>query len=226
MKKAFTLMELIFVILVIGILSAVMIPNIDNNALRQAAQQVAADIRYTQHLALIDDRYNVNDTDTSGSVKWFKTRWQLLFSDNSTGADGEWAYTIFSDKNSNSTGEPTESEIAIDPNTKRRMTGGQTGSTSLNISSGTFVGMEKLNLGKTYGITDVAFSSSCSLYGSKRVVFDYLGRPLIGNISSLTATYDNTHILRSDCNITLTHQDGNSITITVKPETGFVVVNY
>jgi len=226
MKKAFTLMELIFVIVIIGILTTVMMPNLTNDSLKQAAHQVAADIRYTQHLAMIDDRYDTNDISTTGVVKWYKTRWQILFSNNETGADGEWAYTIFSDTNGDSTGEPTETEIAIDPNSHRRMTGGQTGSNSLNINDDSFVGIKKLNIGKSYGISNVGFSSSCSVNNSKRLIFDYMGRPMIGNISSLTTAYDSVHLLQSDCIITLEDNNGEDITLRIDNETGYVHVNY
>jgi len=226
MKKAFTLMELIFVIIVVAILSAVMIPNVENNSLKQSAQQVASDIRYTQHLAMINDRYNPLDLNGTGTVKWYKTRWQILFSNNNS-ANGQWAYTIFSDSYGNSTGNPNRSEIATNPgDISKIMTGGQSASDDLNISDPSFIGMNRLNLGLTYNITSVTFSNSCSYYNSKRLIFDYMGRPLIGNIRSLTLPYDNAHILKQDCNITLTHADGNSIVLTVQAETGFVKINY
>jgi prepilin-type N-terminal cleavage/methylation domain-containing protein len=226
MKKAFTLMELIFVIIVIGVLTAVMTTNTGNDSLTQAAHQVAADIRYTQHLAMIDDKYDRSEIDSENKVKWQKSRWQIYFSDNETGADGQWAYTIFSDTNGDSTGEPTETEIAIDPNSHRRMTGGQTGSNSLKITKENFVGEKRLNIGKTYGVSNVTFSDSCTYYNSKRLAFDYTGRPLLGNISSMSKPYDATHLLSADCDITLIHSNGDSIVITVQAETGYVKVTY
>jgi len=232
MKLAFTLIELIFVILIIGILTAVMIPNIENNSLKQAAQQVAADIRYTQHLALIDDRYDVNDANSTGSVKWYKTRWQILFSANNGSAlndlgDPKLAYTIFSDKVGSSTGNPNESEIAIMPgNPSRRMTGGYDTSNALRYWHSDFVGLKRMNLEEQYDISTVSFSAGCSVGGSTRLAFDYIGRPIKGNLRFDTTPYMNGDLIVSDCNITLTHEDGNSIVITVKPETGFVVINY
>jgi prepilin-type N-terminal cleavage/methylation domain-containing protein len=225
MKKAFTLIELIFVVIVISILAAVMIPNIQNNSLKQAAHQVAADIRYTQHLAMIDDRYDSSDKDSLGNVKWFKSRWQILFSANQS-SDGKWAYTIFSDSFGDSTGNPNGSEIASVPgNPSRKLTGGQTASNNLNINDASFVGKQSMNLGVSYNVSDVAFSSACSYYRSKRLIFDYKGRPLIGNSSSLAIPYDNAHLLKADCNITLTHENGDKIVLTIKPETGFVEIS-
>jgi prepilin-type N-terminal cleavage/methylation domain-containing protein len=57
MKRfAFTMLELIFVIIVIGILAVLAMPSFNKNSLAEAAEQVAGHIRYTQHLAMVDDK--------------------------------------------------------------------------------------------------------------------------------------------------------------------------
>jgi len=76
MKKAFTMLELVFVIVVIGILAAAIIPSTRTNPAQEAAIQLLSDIRYTQHLAMIDDKYGQN---TPGNVDWFQKRWQIVF---------------------------------------------------------------------------------------------------------------------------------------------------
>jgi len=215
MKKAFTLLELVFVIVVIGILVAVMLPRTKSNFLYEAAIQVQSHIRYTQHLAMLNDKFDANDT------SWHKKRWQILFSDNSSGAGGKWAYTIFADVNGASTGNPTETEIAVNPqNSSQRMTGGQTGSSKLKIDNPNFIGMKKMNIGRSYGIVGVTFSNSCRVGTSTRLAFDYLGRPLKGNLKDTTESYDNTHLLKNDCNITLS-DSSDSVTIQIDPETGY-----
>jgi len=232
MRQAFTLMELIFVIIVIGILSAVMIPNFKTHPLKEAAQQVAADIRYTQHLAMIDDRYDITNVSSTGQVKWYKTRWQILFSANngsatSHGGTPKLAYTIFSDNVNNSTGNPNESEVAIAPeNSTRRMTGGYNTANALRYWHSNFIGLRRMNLEEQYNITNISFSSSCSAGNSTRLAFDYIGRPIKGNLRFDTSPYMKGDLLASDCNITLTHADGDSITLTVSAETGYVKINY
>jgi prepilin-type N-terminal cleavage/methylation domain-containing protein len=70
-KSAFTLIELIIIIVVVGILSAAVYPRMERDALREAAEQVARHIKYAQHLAMVDDVFN--DQNTS----WFKNRWAI-----------------------------------------------------------------------------------------------------------------------------------------------------
>ena len=222
MKKAFTMLELVFVIVVIGILAAAIIPSTRTNPLQEAAVQVLSHIRYTQHLAMMDDKYDANNFDSTGAVKWYKERWQILFSSNGS-SGGTMAYTIFSDTAGDSSGNPEEAEIAINPsNQGQRMTGGQTSTVSLNIDNAGFVGMNRLNIGRRYGVTNLTFSASCNTgTGSTRMAFDHMGRPIQSNLSSNTQAYDNNDLIQADCNIILTHSTGDTITIRVQEETGY-----
>ena len=215
MKKAFTMLELVFVIVVIGILAAAIIPSTRTNPLQEAAVQVLSHIRYTQHLAMMDDKYNAAD------ANWYKQRWQILFSSN--GSSGNtMAYTVFSDTAGGSAGNPDEAEIAINPsNPSQRMTGGQTSTVSLNIDNAAFVGMNKLNIGRSYGITGLVFSASCTIAGSTRLTFDHMGRSIKSNLSSNTQAYDTNDLIQTNCDITMTHNNGDTIVIRVEEETGY-----
>lgn len=74
-KLAFTMLELVFVIVVIGILSAAIIPRMDRDNLYEASEQLLTHIRYTQHLAMSDNIYEESD------ANWFKDRWNITISD-------------------------------------------------------------------------------------------------------------------------------------------------
>jgi len=218
-KKAFTLLELVFVIVVMGIVVVALMPKIDSTAnLRDAAIGLVNDIRYTQHLAMLDDHISTND------VNWSKKRWTLIFG-KSDYSDQKYAYTIFADVAGKSSGNPdVKSEIAKNPlNNGKYLSGGYSGISGLDIrDEDSFVGTKSYNLGYLYGIKDVVFSSSCSYHGSKRVSFDHVGRPLKGNLTSYDSPYPKNRLLEEQCKITLIDKSDENISIYIEPETGFV----
>jgi len=212
------MLELVFVIVVMGILAAMIIPSTRTNPLQEAALQVLSHIRYTQHLAMLDDKYDAND------ASWYKGRWQIVFSKN-VNTNGQEAYTIFSDK-PNYSGDPSVTEIAKNPlNTDLLMSGGYTGTVSLDVNHNSFMGVKKLNIGMSYGVDDVNLSGGCS---DARVSFDHLGRPFTGDQNTMTGPYNagTQRLITSDCIITLTHTDGNDLNISIEPETGYAKINF
>ena len=217
LHSAFTILELIFVIVVIGILAASIIPSTKTNPLREAAIQLLSDIRYTQHLAMIDDKYNSND------AEWYKGRWQIVFSNN-VKTNNQEAYTIFSDTPGYS-GDPSVTEIAKNPqNDNLLMSGGYTGTVKLDVNHNSFIGMKKLNIGMSYGIDDISLDGGCSY---SRISFDHLGRPFTGDQKTMTGPYSagTQRLITSVCNITISSEI-DSITITIEPETGYAKINF
>lgn len=211
MKKAFSMLELVFVIVVIGIIFAVMIPRTNSNRLQEAATQLVSHIKYTQHLAMIDDRYDASNS------KWYKERWSIRFNTDEHSNYLE-AYTIFADKAGNSTGNADRSEVALDPsNSGIILSGGITGANALDIEHDTFAGNKKLNLGAQYGITLVDFAEGCTQHS---FAFDHLGRPMNTALDSYNKSYKTNDLIQTTCEIILTSSEGN-ITIAIEPETGY-----
>lgn len=216
MKKAFTLIELIFVLVVIGVIAAVSLPNLNKNDLSKAAVQVATHIRYTQHLAMMDDKFDKTDSN------WYKKRWQIQFNKTIDTID-VWAYTIYSDYTISGNANGV-SEIAKNPYNKNQyLTGGASGFIDLNDNRR----MKVMALQETYGIKDIKFSNCGST--AKRISFDTLGRPLNGSPS--TANNQVERIITTQCIIKLcevTDCDAanldEAISIFIEPETGFVDV--
>jgi len=208
MKRfAFTMLELVFVIIVIGILAVLAMPNFNRHPLQEAAEQVAGHIRYTQHLAMVDDKFDPTDS------TWYKKLWRIRFYE--SGTPDTYYYAVFNDTDKeNNIDTTTHTEPAIDPLTQTYLYVGNTSTDPKNN--------HKMNLTNTYGIASV--SSTCDT-GWIEFFFDNLGRPYVNSISSNpTPPYSN--LLSIDCNITLVHQtDGNAI-ITIRPETGYVSVTY
>ena len=224
MKKSFTLLEIIFVIIVIGILAAVIFPRLQTNRVHDAANQILSHIRYTQHLALMDDKTNPLKSD------WYKSLWQIrFFSRNSASADGstaKWAYAVFSDKDYgsgyNGNLNATTGEVARDPETKKLLSGGY------SISYNDPRTYKPAAIGETYNIVDVKFTSSCSYYRSKRIVFDNLGRPLKGSPENYDKIYHKSKIIQNTCFITFCFDNDTcdtNFTIAIEPESGYSYIS-
>ena len=213
MKKAFTLLELVFVIVIIGILAAVIIPRTDRNSLHEAAIQLVSHIKYTQHLAMIDDKYDGTGLDD----EWYKTRWQIFFA-NTNASDDKWSYAIFSDSAGSHTGNPTGDEYAKNPLNKLKYLTGGYGAVDYNDD----LASKKLNLGLSYGVEDITFSANCS-GSSLRISFDTLGRPFYNGSHLLDGLYLNgttNQLITSQCIITLIDSSAR-VRIAVEAETGY-----
>ncbi len=231
MRRGFTLIEIIFVIIIVGILSSILVPRFTRPTLIEAANQVVSHIQYTQHLAMIDNKFDPKDSN------WYKDRWQIQFG-HTNGSDDQWAYTIFSDHDGNSTGVAGISEIArniLNPQLQY-MTGGYTdGVLPYKVSGSINPRITKnMNIGHKYNISPIklgpslnrgiSFSGGCNNV-STRISFDHIGRPLFGTLASLTTQYTissgTSKLLQSPCDIRLLNSDNNSITIRIEPETGY-----
>ncbi|WP_373005329.1 Tfp pilus assembly protein FimT/FimU [Sulfurimonas sp.] len=209
MKKAFTMLELVFVLVVIGILAAVMIPQMQSTKLREAAIQLVSHIRYTQHLAMVDDKFDSNDTN------WYKSRWQIIFGKNNR-TGGELAYSIYSDS-PNYGGSASQGEIAIDPADMSKILSGGSSAFDMTNEKANI----KLNLGISYDIdteTSDLMKGGCA--GQVRLTFDHLGRPIQGTINGFTKSYEVNKLIQTRCDIVLTSPEGN-VTIAIEPETGY-----
>jgi len=209
MKKSFTMLELIFVIVIIGILASVVIPNTKTNSLQEAATQVLSHIRYTQHLAMVDDRYDIDDN------QWYKEKWQFIYGkskSSSRDTGGYYAYSIFSDNASGHKGKPDISEMAKNPlNLNKYLSGGYSGTLDWENSKAS----KKLNIGYSYGIDKIAYRGC----GGKRIAFDYLGRPFVGADNNWDDNVDGS--LKKQCKIIL-HKGYDSINIYIEKETGYI----
>jgi len=207
MKKAFTMLELVFVLVVIGILAAVMLPEMKSNKLREAAIQVVSHIRYTQHLAMVDDKFDASDDD------WYKMRWQIVFSDSAYSED-KVAYSVYTDKSKTGSPNSTLDEVAINPLDKNKLlSGGHSGTIYTSNPKAT----KTMNLGLTYDISSYELDGGCS---GARITFDHLGRPINGTIHNDGLAYENNSLMENRCNVILTNSEG-SITIAIEPETGY-----
>lgn len=194
MKRAFSLMELVFVIVVVGILAAAVIPRVERDTLYEAAEQLVSHIRHTQNLALNDNLYR------DDNATWFKAMWRMSFR-NCTG--GGKYYIVFSDKDQG--GNADYDERARDPLTHRQLYVNN----DCDQESYTYNGVI---LSEKYGIEEIVLGGGC--FGSNQyVAFDHLGRPHY----DLVAPH---HVVTSECTIRLIGAGGEAL-IKIQPETGY-----
>lgn len=215
-RSGFTLLELIFVITIIAVLAAAAMFYFrsGDNELIQATNQLARHIRYAQHLALMDDRFDPSDD--VNSSKWYGERWRIRFYDTDY-------YVIFSDRD-NKGGDPDGTkEIAIDPFDKDR----------LGRRNGQDITQSITHLRANYNTA--IQSISCDIGNGAQqniplsIVFDNKGR-----VYATPPRYDETTlgayerlVRQNGCIITLRHLDTREEKgIIIHPETGFVEIAY
>ncbi len=193
MRKAFTLIELVFVIVVIGILSAVIIPRINSDNVSEKAIDLVSKIRYTQHLAMVDDKFDAD------AVNWYRNRWRIVFSDTDN-----LKYSIAHHNFANGVaGAITYAKDTLD--------------TTATIEDIELKGITSVTL--TVAPASAGAIGSCA--GQTEITFDHLGRPHVGDIADDAAAYTSGQLMSVTCIITLTNGTETAI-IHIEPETGYV----
>jgi prepilin-type N-terminal cleavage/methylation domain-containing protein len=224
-KSAFTMIELIMVIVVLGILAALAMPRMERDVRQEAADNILSAIRFTQHMALMD---NVIDTTSKNKLKWQRRFWR--FGKEGCSDNGIFYY-VGSDKDTDSAANTAsninvqDGEAATDPSNGMVMMGQNNQPCKSDLSTQFFaapVGRASPNifLTKQYGIkeNDTKLISQCP-GNTLSIGFDYLGRPHRGFESSSTPDYST--LMEKDCNLTFEFEDGSrDLIVTIEKETG------
>ena len=142
MKKTFLILELVFVIVILGILYTVFTPKLPNYKLDEVTNRVLIYLNYVRYKALIDDKF---ETEVS---EWFKGRWTMKFMRCREDQGGGIYFTIYSE--TNDTGQINQNESLKDPLTNKYIF--TSNSCKKNSENSPFV------LLKNYDIEDVQVS--------------------------------------------------------------------
>lgn len=193
-RSGFTMIELVIVIVVGGILAAVMIPRLERDPTREAANQIVRDIQYAQHLAMVDDVYN--DTDPV----WFQHRWQIWFKNSDGYAVGSYDLVT-----------PAQSVIATNPGSQQKIDSIEDDSagdlSDFDLTSITLAGGCAALIGNGDGPS---------------IAFDNFGKPYkFTNRADFTGANATDHELTTPCTIYVMG-DGKKATIQIEPQTGYV----
>jgi len=210
-RLAFTMLELVFVIIVLGILASMAMSRLDRDLKQEVADSILSDIRYTQHLALMDNMHEFN------KQKWQQKFWRIVFSNCGT----DLFYMIGSDtsKDDSNSANFAFEESATDPVNGKPMFN-TCGATDKSAYS------DRIFITKKYGITSVSSSGSCTGTvngaGGMHIGFDHLGRPHYGFSTSTIPNYSSYR--NSTCTFTFTMTDGDTFSIDILPETGYAQI--
>ena len=152
-QNAFTLIEIIIVIFVIGVLSITIMPRLERDPLREAVNQITRHINYTQHMAMVDDVYNASQR------LWFKAMWRISFRSKN-------CYVVSSNIDLDTNYDREES--VMDPLTKTLLYSNVKCEQEETDSSTMF-------LSDKYNIDKIIFTSACG--DNRFIAFDNFGRP-------------------------------------------------
>lgn len=227
MKKAFTLIELVFVMIVLAILTFALWPTKQPTQALEAARQIVAHIRYTQHLALNDDKFATH-TDTGGTSSiakdWYKRMWKITFSNGEAAPgckSGGWRYAVYQNisRGLSDRGQPNgAAEAARNPANGKALSACYSG-LSQNTS-------DELNLSQTYKITNIDFGEFAVGGRIQGIIFDELGRAYPRG--DFNKAYDDRNKFQLGNNsygrIKLSAKDRSKANILVFSETGYACV--
>ncbi len=206
-RCAFTLLELVFVIVILGIIASLAIPRLDRDLKQEAADTILSHIRYTQHLALSDNKHKFNKR------KWQRAFWEITFESCSggdlfigVGTDMDYA------------GDTDRNEAATDPANGKPMFWLNT--SSCGYDDDTTAASDTIFITKKFGISSVSAKGGCA--GLKHIGFDYLGRPHVSFSGSKEP--DNSSYMSSECAFTFTMSDGDTFDISIQSETGYASI--
>jgi len=211
-RTAFTMLELVFVIVVLGIVASLALPRMERDTRQEAGDSILSAIRYTQHLALSD---NVTDPNDAG---WQREFWRFGVR-TCTGSD--IFYYIGSDKDGG--GNINTNEAAVDLANGARLLA----AAGSDCSSGTSNGVsENIFISHKYGIQNTNMFANCGgggLDAARYIGFDHLGRPHVGFSGSTTPDYSS--LMSADCNLTFQFIDGSAdLVIKIEKETGYASI--
>ncbi|MEA2027924.1 MAG: type II secretion system protein [Campylobacterota bacterium] len=208
-KNAFSMIELILVIVVMGILASLAIPRMDRDLRQEAIDSITSDIMLTQRMALSDHRHDSSDP------QWQRTYWQWQYM-NTADCSESVVYSVFSDLDKD--GDANNSEIAIDSYNHKYIHAPDS-----YCSSGTMPNdySERVLLTKKFGIDSISSTGGCS--STQQIAFDELGRPHVGISGSTTPNF--ASLMQTDCTLTFTFDNGliddtDDFNITIEAITG------
>ncbi len=201
--KALTLLELVFVIFLLSLISFMVIPKIKDQDLQVATSRLVLYLKQTRYQAMINDMYSLDDP------LWHKKRWSLKFFSCNKNVEGLY-YIIYSDKNK--TGKIKKTHTLKDPLDKKYLYSFHTCKETKDSSKYVLLTQEfnikevNVSCNKTKSLGQISFGSDGRVYSR------------LSNKKGEHYKYE----IKKPCLITLVHKNGDSRTIIVENSTGYI----
>ena len=211
------MIELVFVIVVLAILSSMAIPRLNRDYRQEVATSIVSSLMYAKHMALTDNVTNPLDN------RWQRAFWK--FGIQKCSDDGIFYY-IASDKNYQ--GNINSNETVTDPSNGKVMMGSNSKPCKDKVNNNA---SKNIFLTKNYSITsDMISFNNCKPIGNsttkaKYIGFDYFGRVHRGFSRSITPNYSSR--VHTDCQINISFPNGlDDVVITIESNTAHISVTY
>ena len=202
-KNSFLIIELIFIIALISIISYILIPKKIDNKLDIASQRLVLYLNQTRLQAFLDDKYSLDEK------LWFKKRWTIKFFRCRKSVGGIY-YSIYSDKNMS--GHPGSDDSLKDPLTKKNIY-------SSNLCSENKYNSKYVLLTKEFDIEDIELScNSTSSLGQLSFSSDGKVYTKLSNKPEEESLYE----LNAPCNLKLINKNKEYKTIKIYPNSGYI----
>lgn len=161
MKKAFSLLEIIFILSILILIGSFSNLKLQNNSLDDLANRIVLYLKQTRYQALIENQEKKDD------ILWHKKRWTIKFFRCRKSVGGLY-YVIYSDKNKK--GHPSSKEAMNDPLTKKKIYSSNKCELSPNNSKYVLLTKEfnvkdiNISCNKTNSIGQISFGSDGRIY--------------------------------------------------------------
>jgi hypothetical protein len=199
-KKSFSLLEIIFVIIILSIGAVMTLSKSQISKLNLATQKIILYLNYTRYISHIDNKFDIKDEE------WEKKRWTLKFK-NCNEKIGGLYYNVYNDT-SGGTAHYKKIDTLMDPLNNKYLYSNGCREDSLNDKS------KHVLLTKEYGIEKVKVNcNTTSTIG--QISFGYDGK-----IYSQLGT--NIKEILTPCEIKLFNDKNDFTTIRVEPKTGYI----
>lgn len=206
MKKSFSVLEVIFVLLILSLIFTFSTINFKEDKTNLAANRLALYLKQTRNQALIDSKKDKDEP------LWHKKRWTLKFLRCRKDIGGLY-YVIYSD--TNMTGHPSLNESLTDPLTGKKVY--TTNQCEYRTNTSKYV-----LLSKEFDIVDVNVScNNTSSLGQISFGED-------GKIYSKLSNYENSENefeIKEKCKIILKSQEGDTSELIIQENTGYSYKN-